>query len=1353
MFLAKHILKYVGLSLSKMGNEESKPTDYGDEIEYAESGHGRSDGEERAQLGMNLENTEDEPLPEQVWKQEGSDHIEPVKKNKRKSKGNKKKKKGKRRSEEHSSGPADYMGEFEQESQQQLSNGVFNGHHEENGVGESPDISYHAIRVEEDEELPAAKPARRTRKNINYAQVEAVETFDIPNHDLHVKEGEELPAANYIQKTRQKVDVSQAQAIWEALQPRKKTQANPRKQKRILPESMMEPVEEVESEANFKVTIEPEDHIVVGSAFPAVNRSSPRPKTPSATGALIEIPASPKIILDASPVNHSPESPMISQSRPKEKKARKSKNSHISTEAQVLSFPATTENGNRWEVDDISMLESVAPEDDSLVVPASPMNEVMNIGEDVNMVNGYAHEDPHLASSKPPQCNASLTSEVIDVDGDVAMEDEFSGQGEGTEVEDTLAEEYRQMNMRRSERKLVREETPTVELVVEGDVPEDIAQLSQESVREDTPLAESETSAEQNLQSHISNYISLPIGEVSHQDAVVTESDVEAQIEEEPLLSSEKARGKRKATSQDYEEVVAPTKNKKRKSINGASARKPKQIKDNGPPNKNIAEMFANTSALSSRRNSADNNGLDKLTERLYPRVASPQVTDSPSAERRFRKIAHKVTSFDQVLLNNTEATPNPSEGNALMKAKKTSCKRRLVIDQASADVDAEPSNLSQKSANPKTPKVKSVRAKKTPKTKEPKTLKVKTPASSALRAPAATMGPKLSIGDRQTEILKSAVTGYQEYMSWSTEEVVAAVHGNTGAASELWRDVCDQLPNIPRRKVIDSTRRLFHNFERGGWTPEADEALRDAYEKFPKQWAEIARSLNRFSEDVRDRWRNYLICGDNKRTDVWDQHEELLLTKAVEECRASLRKNVRRSSSAHSDLEAADQNDHLLDWNIVSKKMSHVRSRIQCRAKWAQMKQRSGSDGENEFSQQPISTSWRIEDAEVELRGFSATEKLTLLTTIRSSGASREGKIPWSSIRHELKEKNKRMAWKLCFRLLKEKVEGYEDMKFREILDHLISVFEEAAPQEPKGFQFGKTKFAQRDPKPVGRASSSANKLKRKFQLSTFDSESENEESGFATSSKQSQKKKQKLHETMRRDDGTTTQNGDLEDTPAFNTPSFGRKTPIKYGKRTAKAPIMNPKVSRARASNTANFLSAERVVESSDEEAVVPAQKGSTRQLKPAHSQHHIQKNIESVALSVTDDNLEETDVFPENTNMTEFSPQSPGMTPAPELPNHADEIDSDAVEDSHNENVDVRVNTEAFESEDKIDSEAAVDIRRSSQQSGALIPEFIYAANGHPVSGESYDSSSDDEGEEDVEEDEGANSRSGSSGSPEL
>ena len=197
-------------------------------------------------------------------------------------------------------------------------------------------------------------------------------------------------------------------------------------------------------------------------------------------------------------------------------------------------------------------------------------------------------------------------------------------------------------------------------------------------------------------------------------------------------------------------------------------------------------------------------------------------------------------------------------------------------------------------------------------------------------------------LSSEEIDAISSAVESFRELHDLTQRGINELIQSDAAqqAARELWKAVCDEVPNIPRRNVIDTCRRKFHNFEaRGTWTEEQDEELQRAHAKHPGKWKLIGETLNRFPEDVRDRWRNYLVCGDTMKKDFWDREEEENLRAAVRQCI-----KVARQALSGDGRDALVDEESLIDWQKISELMGRTRSRLQCRNKWRKIKDRENT-------------------------------------------------------------------------------------------------------------------------------------------------------------------------------------------------------------------------------------------------------------------------------------------------------------------------------------------------------------------------------------------------------------------------
>ncbi|CZT50095.1 uncharacterized protein RSE6_11023 [Rhynchosporium secalis] len=349
-------------------------------------------------------------------------------------------------------------------------------------------------------------------------------------------------------------------------------------------------------------------------------------------------------------------------------------------------------------------------------------------------------------------------------------------------------------------------------------------------------------------------------------------------------------------------------------------------------------------------------------------------------------------------------------------------------------------SELALEPAKSMTPKQSASKAK-TPKSRTPK-------ASGSSKATPASKGTRLSSDDVKS--IEDAVEAYREQNDLKQVDLNARIQDETKNNPEFWTYMYEETPHLPRVKIQNHCRRNFHNFEsRRSWNEEADQDLKDAYERNPRKWKQIGAELNRFSEDCKDRWRNYVVCGDKLKKEHWTRGEEEKLRDIIEDLLSLILKDEGR------DWEDLTENDQTkLDWLKVSEKMDHARSRLQCQTKWKAILEREDSTTKDPVAKKPISeTAWRLEVAVKIARTMKAKEKLALLYLVRDSKAGKEGTIPWTAIQKELGVRGRRMAFRVCYRNMKLHVPGNKKMKLQEIVSALIDLYEAASPREPKGF------------------------------------------------------------------------------------------------------------------------------------------------------------------------------------------------------------------------------------------------------------------------------------------------------------
>ncbi|KAH7134695.1 hypothetical protein B0J13DRAFT_597584 [Dactylonectria estremocensis] len=299
---------------------------------------------------------------------------------------------------------------------------------------------------------------------------------------------------------------------------------------------------------------------------------------------------------------------------------------------------------------------------------------------------------------------------------------------------------------------------------------------------------------------------------------------------------------------------------------------------------------------------------------------------------------------------------------------------------------------------------------------------------------------------DEELNRIAMAVESFRGERNWPQHQVNEMIHapGGTTAGDEhaaLWGRIFETCPDRHRQKIINITRKKFHNFvARGTWTPEQDAELRDLIEVHGTKWSKIAGIINRHPEDLRDRYRNYIVCGDAQRKDSWDEDEEGRLTKYVMEAMGAI-DELRRIQPSRELLKKPYE--ELIDWQNISERMERTRSRLQCITKWKAMNIKTHGKDKLASHGPDAHISFRLEKARRQLADMPEEERYRLLLAIHGMSVSAESKISWQ----KLVDKPFRNRWHratqmLLWRRLKQTVPGWEEKNVRDCAQYLVSQY-----------------------------------------------------------------------------------------------------------------------------------------------------------------------------------------------------------------------------------------------------------------------------------------------------------------------
>ncbi|KAH8167499.1 hypothetical protein CIB48_g742 [Xylaria polymorpha] len=369
-----------------------------------------------------------------------------------------------------------------------------------------------------------------------------------------------------------------------------------------------------------------------------------------------------------------------------------------------------------------------------------------------------------------------------------------------------------------------------------------------------------------------------------------------------------------------------------------------------------------------------------------------------------------------------------------------------------------------------------------------------KTETAVRLRTPRTPATLSGAFSDFEIRNLTQSIDRFREERHMSQHEVNELIHRNPKEArgTELWERIMATCPGRSRQKVINQTRRRFHNFvARGTWTAEQDQELRQVYELHGSKYAMIGQLINRYPEDVRDRIRNYIVCGDNLRKDQWSQEETDRLIAIVEQAIAEI-----RHQRTLQGLDNSRPVDDDISWQLVSLGMDRTRSRLQCIAKWKSLKPQlvgGGLDGE------VVPIKEIIRQARETATTMSYRNRSLIINEILKTDVSADSRIPWLKIRTELKRKWTRPPIMVVWFRLKRTLPGWQSLNVKEACTLLLQRFQQTHkleyPSEESGDLDSRAEYREIEYKiKKGRKTNSAPKSTA-FVSKASDDEDEGEE------------------------------------------------------------------------------------------------------------------------------------------------------------------------------------------------------------------------------------------------------------------
>jgi hypothetical protein len=453
---------------------------------------------------------------------------------------------------------------------------------------------------------------------------------------------------------------------------------------------------------------------------------------------------------------------------------------------------------------------------------------------------------------------------------------------------------------------------------------------------------------------------------------------------------------------------------------------------------KNRSRRAASKTETRSRNGELDahTESQDQHVEKNTAKAVTPGSSAKSPGQRPSTKRKAKQPFFEREEGENADAFSELPPDDAVVQPSPTGLKRA----RKSATAAAKSSEASQ---GPK----KTKKAKKKSKDRPVGDATVEDSEDAA--APAKSQYRSGPLSKTEQAQVVAAVERFREAENMTEQEINQLIRENPQKSGQsihrqFWTSIQDACPSRPRQKLINWCRlqQRFHDFpKRGTWTKEEDDELARLVELHGRKWSMIAGMINRHHRDVRDRWRNYLVCGDKVKKDVWSDGEEQRLRDLVEESVEMIQKDL--SSSQKSGKKSAKSAEELINWQHISESMGRTRSRLQCQEKWKRIRAAEPLHAEVP-TVLPSGNSWRLQKARMELRRMTAKDKYTLMCAVRDSKAPKETKIPWKHIvRTVFGGRYERQALVVTWGRLRQAVPGWEQKTTFECAEHLCEQYE----------------------------------------------------------------------------------------------------------------------------------------------------------------------------------------------------------------------------------------------------------------------------------------------------------------------
>lgn len=283
--------------------------------------------------------------------------------------------------------------------------------------------------------------------------------------------------------------------------------------------------------------------------------------------------------------------------------------------------------------------------------------------------------------------------------------------------------------------------------------------------------------------------------------------------------------------------------------------------------------------------------------------------------------------------------------------------------------------------------------------------------------------GPRV-FSPEEITIVDNFIQAYCRINNLTRAQICERVWAIDQPKDNFWVHLTRVLPYRSRASVYKHIRRQYHVFNvRAKWTKEEDDQIRQLAQQPSISWKSVGEAMNRMPEDCRDRWRNYLKCGENRTMNQWSKEEEDLLKLIVLKMHA---------------IEVTKDKPAPINWTLVSEKMNGVRSRIQCRYKWNKLVRR---------------------DLLARVTMMGSSTKIWLLNCILDLEVHEQNAIDWDyivqSYQSDHKEDKGKNQWnaadfQVAFEKLRMSVRDHKNLPLHSVISKLLGlVYQMPGPHE----------------------------------------------------------------------------------------------------------------------------------------------------------------------------------------------------------------------------------------------------------------------------------------------------------------